>query len=90
MLSIKLMVIMGTQRQLIFKIIFKTMYNKISLPEVKERYTKLKNGEEVFSWVIYPPNFDPSRKYPTLLYCQGCFRGRFPLYAIKVEKSYLG
>ncbi len=46
-------------------------YKKISLPEVKERYTKLKNGEEVFSWVIYPPNFDPSRKYPTLLYCQG-------------------
>ena len=22
-------------------------------------------------WVIYPPNFDASKKYPTLLYCQG-------------------
>ena len=69
------------------------MYNKISLPEVKERYTKLKNGEEVFSWVIYPPNFDPTRKYPTLLYCQGgpqsalsqfySFRWNFQLMASK-------
>jgi len=23
------------------------------------------------AWVIYPPDFDPNKKYPTLLYCQG-------------------
>jgi dipeptidyl aminopeptidase/acylaminoacyl peptidase len=23
------------------------------------------------TWIIYPPDFDPKRKYPTLLYCQG-------------------
>ena len=22
-------------------------------------------------WVIYPPDFDPAKKYPALLYCQG-------------------
>jgi dipeptidyl aminopeptidase/acylaminoacyl peptidase len=22
-------------------------------------------------WVVYPPNFDKTKKYPTLLYCQG-------------------
>ena len=22
-------------------------------------------------WVIYPPQFDPNKKYPTVLYCQG-------------------
>jgi len=25
----------------------------------------------MLTWVIYPPHFDPSKKYPTLLYCQG-------------------
>ncbi|HNF70883.1 MAG TPA: S9 family peptidase [Chitinophagaceae bacterium] len=38
---------------------------------VRQRYTDLGNGQQVFSWVIYPPGFDSSRKYPMLLYCQG-------------------
>jgi dipeptidyl aminopeptidase/acylaminoacyl peptidase len=46
-------------------------YNNINMCEVKERYTLLENGENLFSWVIYPPNFDSTKKYPTLLYCQG-------------------
>ena len=46
-------------------------YNSIVLPEVKPRWTKIKGGKDLFSWVIYPPNFDPNKKYPTLLYCQG-------------------
>lgn len=29
------------------------------------------DGKEMLTWVIYPPDFDPSKKYPTLLYCQG-------------------
>jgi len=39
--------------------------------EVRERYTELDNGDQLFSWVIYPPDFDSTKKYPTLLYCQG-------------------
>lgn len=27
--------------------------------------------KKMLTWVIYPPDFDPSKKYPTLLYCQG-------------------
>lgn len=46
-------------------------YRSISLPEVKPRWTELKGGKKLFSWVIYPPNFDPNKKYPTILYCQG-------------------
>jgi dipeptidyl aminopeptidase/acylaminoacyl peptidase len=46
-------------------------YRGIELPEVKARITPLKGGKELFSWVIYPPNFDPNKKYPTILYCQG-------------------
>ncbi|GAA4447094.1 S9 family peptidase [Ravibacter arvi] len=27
--------------------------------------------KKMLTWVIYPPDFDPAKKYPTLLYCQG-------------------
>jgi len=46
-------------------------YNKLDLPEVKKRMVKTTDGKEMLTWVIYPPNFDPKKKYPTLLYCQG-------------------
>ena len=46
-------------------------YAQIATSEVKERITKASDGKDLFSWVVYPPNFDPTKKYPTLLYCQG-------------------
>jgi dipeptidyl aminopeptidase/acylaminoacyl peptidase len=46
-------------------------YNKIKLSNVKSRVTKASDGSDLFSWVIYPPDFDATKKYPTLLYCQG-------------------
>lgn len=46
-------------------------YATIAKSEVKGRITKASDGKDLFSWVIYPPNFDPAQKYPTLLYCQG-------------------
>jgi dipeptidyl aminopeptidase/acylaminoacyl peptidase len=39
--------------------------------DVKPRAVKTTDGKEMLAWVIYPPNFDPAKKYPTLLYCQG-------------------
>jgi len=47
------------------------VYNKIKLSKVVKRLVKTTDGKEMLSWVIYPPNFDASKKYPTLLYCQG-------------------
>lgn len=46
-------------------------YKDIATCNVKGRFTEVENGDSVFSWVIYPPNFDPNKKYPLLLYCQG-------------------
>lgn len=46
-------------------------YAGLKMCGVQERYAELGNGERVFSWVIYPPDFDSSKKYPVLLYCQG-------------------
>lgn len=46
-------------------------FNNLNLCKVESRVTKSIDGKDLFSWVIYPPNFDPNKKYPTLLYCQG-------------------
>lgn len=47
------------------------IYNGIDMCKVEGRYTSMRNGRKLFSWVIYPPDFDPNKKYPLLLYCQG-------------------
>lgn len=46
-------------------------YDELAWGEVKERWVKTVDGKEELCWVIYPPHFDPNKKYPTLLYCEG-------------------
>ncbi len=46
-------------------------YASIAETKVEGRFTKATDGLDLFSWVVYPPDFDPTKKYPTLLYCQG-------------------
>lgn len=46
-------------------------YEKLSLSKVEKRYVRTTDGKQMLVWVIYPPGFDESKKYPTLLYCQG-------------------
>lgn len=46
-------------------------YAGIANSNVEARITKATDGKDLLSWIIYPPDFDPNKKYPTLLYCQG-------------------
>ena len=46
-------------------------YNSIKLSKIERRYVKTTDKKDMLVWIIYPPDFDPSKKYPTLLYCQG-------------------
>lgn len=46
-------------------------YNQIRLSKVEKRMVTTTDGKEMVTWVIYPPDFDPAKEYPTLLYCQG-------------------
>ena len=45
--------------------------NKITMGKVEGRWIKTTDGKDMLTWIVYPPNFDPSKKYPALLYCQG-------------------
>ena len=47
------------------------IYDNIDFGKVEERWITTTDGKKMLTWVIYPPHFDPEKKYPTLLYCQG-------------------
>lgn len=49
----------------------KHIYEHIRMGKVEERYIMTKDNKDLQMWVIYPPDFDPSKKYPTLLYAKG-------------------
>ncbi len=46
-------------------------YSKLALSKTEKRYVTTTDGKKMVVWVILPPNFDKTKKYPTLLYCQG-------------------
>jgi dipeptidyl aminopeptidase/acylaminoacyl peptidase len=46
-------------------------YKSIALSKTEKKIVNTTDGQKMVVWVIYPPNFDPKKKYPTLLYCQG-------------------
>lgn len=59
----------GKETQLTFT--NKEIYSKIKTGKIEKRWINTTDGKKMLTWVIYPPDFDPAKKYPTLLYCQG-------------------
>ena len=49
----------------------KHIYDQLTMGKVEERWMKTTDGKQMLTWVIYPPQFDPNKKYPTLLFCEG-------------------
>ncbi len=47
------------------------IYEQIERSTVVPRWQKTTDGKDMLTWIIYPPHFDPSKKYPTILYCEG-------------------
>ena len=47
------------------------IYDQLEMGRVEERWIKTTDQKDMLVWVIYPPQFDPKKKYPTLLYCEG-------------------
>ncbi|MBS1920724.1 MAG: S9 family peptidase [Bacteroidetes bacterium] len=47
------------------------VYNSVGFCKSERRFVKTVDNKQMLVWVIYPPGFDASKKYPTLLYCQG-------------------
>ncbi|HYQ58278.1 MAG TPA: S9 family peptidase [Draconibacterium sp.] len=49
----------------------KGILDQLTMGKVEKRWMETTDGKQMAVWVIYPPHFDPNKKYPTLLYNQG-------------------
>ena len=59
----------GEQTQITFE--NKEILDQLTIADVQPRWIKTTDNKDMLAWVIYPPNFDPNKKYPTILYCNG-------------------
>jgi dipeptidyl aminopeptidase/acylaminoacyl peptidase len=49
----------------------KAIYDNIKMGKVEKRWVKTTDGKKMLTWVVLPPDFDATKKYPAVLYCQG-------------------
>jgi len=59
----------GKDTQITF--VNKDLLDQLKFGNVEKRWIKTTDNKEMLTWIIYPPNFDPNKKYPALLYCEG-------------------
>ncbi|MDR0765348.1 MAG: S9 family peptidase [Odoribacteraceae bacterium] len=59
----------GEARELSF--INKPLLDQLTFGKVEARWIKTTDNKQMLTWIIYPPHFDPAKKYPAILYCQG-------------------
>lgn len=48
-----------------------SIYDHITMGRSEEMYVPTQDGMDLQMWVVYPPDFDSSKKYPALLFCNG-------------------
>jgi dipeptidyl aminopeptidase/acylaminoacyl peptidase len=61
----------STQNETPFSTVNQDILTPLKFGKVEKRMVKATDGAAILSWVIYPPDFDPKKQYPTLLFCQG-------------------
>ncbi len=47
------------------------IFSHLKMGLIERRMVKTTDGREMLTFVTYPPDFDPSKRYPALLYCEG-------------------
>lgn len=47
------------------------IYKNIVPSQTERRWIKTTDNKKMMEWIVYPPDFDPNKKYPVLLYCEG-------------------
>jgi dipeptidyl aminopeptidase/acylaminoacyl peptidase len=58
----------------------KGILDQLDHGKVEKRWIKTTDNKEMLTWIIYPPHFDPNKKYPAILYCQGGPQGTISQY----------
>lgn len=47
------------------------IFNQLTMPTVEGKMVPTTDGKEMLTWVVYPPKFDNTKKYPAILFCEG-------------------
>lgn len=45
--------------------------SNLELGKIQQRWVKTTDGKDMLVWIVLPPHFDATKKYPTLLFCEG-------------------
>ena len=48
----------------------KGILDQLTMGKVESRWIKTTDNKQMLTWIIYPPHFDPNKKYPAILYCR--------------------
>lgn len=59
----------GVEKQITYT--NKHIYDNIEMGKVEEHWVTTTDGKKMLVWLILPPNFDETKEYPAILYCQG-------------------
>jgi len=59
----------GTSTELSFE--NKHILDQLTMPTVEKRWITTTDNQQMLTWIIYPPDFDENKKYPSILYCEG-------------------
>ncbi len=59
----------GTEKQLTFT--NTDLLKTVRSATVEGRWITTTDNKKMLVWIIYPPDFDPKRKYPAVLFCAG-------------------
>ncbi len=49
----------------------KHILDQLTMPSIEKRMVKTTDGKDMPTWVVLPPHFDASNKYPAILFCEG-------------------
>lgn len=47
------------------------IFSQLKNIKVDARVVKTTDGMDMLTWVVFPPDFDETKKYPTILFCEG-------------------
>lgn len=49
----------------------KHLYDQMTFGKIQQRWVKTTDGKDMMYWIVLPAHFDETKKYPTLLFCEG-------------------
>ena len=47
------------------------IFAQLAQPKIQQRWVKTTDGKQELVWIVLPPHFDETKKYPTILFCEG-------------------